>query len=430
MYMTKNRLTLLMAGIMMMLAITACCSDDDGPDYEQMADHTVLMYMVGDNNLSSFLENNIKQAQKAMLDSVEIGALNLVVYKDNRQSGDNLPKLYWVHRNARQALDTVLLQTWTDEIDSADPDFLASVLNTTFKKFDTTLKGVVLASHAAGWVPLATNHTYKSPRRKAFGYDQNNPSGQTGTIELWDLAKAMQQGPKLDYVIMDCCHMGNAEVAYEMRDVTRYLVASSLEVQGAGMPYLNVFTRLARCKSQSDLPDALDYAIQCYVSNNKGNGAGSALYDLSYISELASNYRSLIESNQERLNQYGVAKSQEIEDWITNFQLLGRETDSVHYKYYFFDIQDVINWLGENNPTAANAATTALSKIVLKEYHTDHFFTDIKIDHHCGMAVSLPETLHLANASGYRSFFGPFPNGAEVLIAAYLLTAWSTMIGY
>ena len=116
MYRTKYPLKRLVAGILMMLAIVACssCKDDDDIkkiDYEKVADHTVLMYMVGDNNLSSLLENNVRQAHRALLDSIEVGALNLVVMKDNKQSGDALPKLYWVHRNAVQQLDTVILQT-------------------------------------------------------------------------------------------------------------------------------------------------------------------------------------------------------------------------------------------------------------------------------------------------------------------------------
>jgi len=438
MYLTKNPLTRLMAGIMMMLAISACSSHDeeDKPDYDKIADHTVLMYMVGDNNLSGLLENNVKQAHRAILDSVEVGALNLVVFKDNKQTNDKLPKLYWVHRNAEQQLDTVMLQTWTEEVDAADPAFFASVLQTTFSKFHSSLNGVVLASHAAGWVPLTNTRRYTSPQRRAFGYDQINPNEQTGTIELWDLSDAFHAGPKLDYVIADCCHMGNAEVAYEFRDVTRYLVASSLEVQGAGMPYRNVITRLARCRQQSDLPDALDYAMQCYFNQNapyngSKNGASTALYDLTYMSELATNYQSLIQSNKERLQYYNEAKGAEVDAWLTNFQFLGRErSGSVHYKYYFFDIKDVINWLGENNSSAANAAVTALDKIVLKEYHSDQFYTEIIIDHHCGMAVSLPETLHLANESNYCSYFIPLSNEASNLLAAYHLTEWGELMGY
>lgn len=444
MYRTKYPLKRLVAGILMMLAIVACssCKDDDDIkkiDYEKVADHTVLMYMVGDNNLSSLLENNVRQAHRALLDSIEVGALNLVVMKDNKQSGDDMPKLYWVHRNSAQKLDTVLLQTWTEDLDMADPDVLASVIKTTFTRFNTPIKGIVLASHAAGWVPLTTNHHYNSPRRKAFGYDQINQNDLVGSIELWDLAAALRQGPKFDYIIADCCHMGNAEVAYELHDVAHYLVASSLEVQGAGMPYRKVFTRLSRCKSASDLPDALDYSMRCYFDENapygaSKKGASVALYDLTFMPQLASSYQQLLRSNASRLEPLAEADPWTITDWLEYFQPLGRESTgsggSVHYKYYFYDIQDVINWLGEVDAASANAAMQALQQIVLKEYHSSQFYSEIIIDHHCGMAVTLPETIHLANEPGYRQFFSAYASNAAGLLAAYRHTAWGAMMGY
>ncbi len=441
MYHAKLPLKRLMAGILAMLAIVACssCHDNDDevaePDYEKVADHTILMYMVGDNNLSSLLENNVRQAHRAILDSVEVGALNLVVMKDNKQDGDDLPKLYWVHRNAAQQLDTVMLQSWSEDIDMADPDILASVIKTTFTRFNTPIKGIVLASHAAGWVPVTTNHHYDAPRRKAFGYDQNNQHEVTGSIELWDLAQAMRQGPKLDYIIMDCCHMGNAEVAYELRDIARYLVASSLEVQGAGMPYRKVFTMLSRCKSPSDLPAALDYSMRSYYDENapygsSKKGASISLYDLTLMTQLASSYQQLIRSNASRLASLSEADGPTIDDWLNCFQPLGRESSGIHYKYYYFDIQDVINWLGETDAANANAALQALQRVVLKEYHSTQFYSEIIIDHHCGMAVTLPETLHLANEPGYRQFFSAYASNAAGLLAAYHLTAWGGMMGY
>lgn len=438
-----SHITLWMAGIISMLAIAACSHKDDNvidtPDYDRVADHTVLMYMVGDNNLSSLLENNVRQAHRAMLDSVEVGSLNLVVFKDNRQSGDTHPKLYYVRRNAEQRLDTVMMQVWDEEVDAADPNFLAEVVGTTFRQFNTTIKGLVLASHAAGWVPVTTNHTYQSPRRRAFGYDQNTPSGQTGSIELWDLASALAGGPRFDYIIMDCCHMGTAEVAYELRDVTRYLVASALEVQGAGMPYRKVITHLSQCRSVSDLPAALDYGMHCYFDENapygaSKKGAGIALYDLTPMSQLATAYQQLIASNSARLLPYSEASGADIDAWLDNFQFYGRESSgsggSVHYKYYFFDILDVIHWLSDANPSAAAAAQKAVGQIVLKEYHSTQFWNEIKIDHSCGMGVTLPETLHLADETGYTTLFTPFVHGSAKLQAAYHLTAWGQMMGY
>ena len=78
----------------------------------------------------------------------------------------------------------------------------------------------------------------------------------------------------------------------------------------------------------------------------------------------------------------------------------------------------------------AHAAIQALQHIVLKEYHSSQFYSEIIIDHHCGMAVTLPETLHLANEPGYRQFFSAYASNAAGLLAAYHHTAWGAMMGY
>lgn len=431
MYKKLYTLNWLMAGIFSMLAIVSCqepISDEDG----KSADHTLLMYMIGDNNLTSYLETNVRQASTAILDSVSSGKLNLVIYKDNMLYDDNLPQLYWVHLNENLELEKEELLTWDSEIDSCDPEIMAQVIKTVFSRFDTKIKGMVFACHAAGWVPLVSNRSYNSPRRNAIGADEKNPNNKIGTTELWELRQSLEQGPKLDYIILDCCLMGNAETAYELRDVAHYMVASPAEIQGEGMPYKTVITRLSKCKSVKDLPEALDYCARSYFDEfNPYPGATVDLYDLSHVKSLADSYRQLIDSNRARLAEMDEANGPAIDKWTNNFQQYGREysPDNLHYKYYYLDIDDVISWLGTNNPQAAEAAHKAVADIVLKEYHTDRFW-DLHINHSCGMAVALPEVFHLADDHnlGYGRYFGNFRTAT--LQAAYHLTAWGSEMGY
>ena len=428
-----------MAGILSMLAITAC-SDNDAVepvvDYDAVADHTVLMYMVGDCNLSNVLENNVIQAHKAILDSVALGKINLVIFKDNKKTDDSLPKLYWVHRNATQRLDTVLLRTWDTEIDSADPDLLADVVKTTFTRFNSTLKGLVLASHGSSWIPLINTRTYGA-RRRAFGLDESTNGAGKGSIELWDLGEALLQCPHLDYIITDCCHFGTAEVLYQLRDVTRYLVGSTAEVQGAGMPYQTVITRLSKCSSVADLPAALDYAALSYYNLNTPfngdtrNGATDAVYDLTAISSLADSYQQLVQSNSERLNAIAQSSADEIAAWTDQHQEFGREyvsaNGSVHYRYYFHDIVDAIDWMSEANPAAAVTARTAVGQIVLSNYFSHDILT-FNIDHSSGLAVTLPQALELDKDSRYTHYFSPF--SYSKLVSAYRMCDWGKKIGY
>lgn len=439
MHISKRPLLVLMASILSMLAITACQGNDDIEefvDFDVHADHTLLMYMVGDNNLSPSIENNVRQAQNAILDSVSGGKINLLVFKDTNKNGDSRPKLYWVHGSMKHMLDTVMLREWNAEVNASDPDFMAEVIKTAFSQFDTPIKGMTFASHASGWVPLV-NHTLPHASRRAFGYDEETGTNVKGTCELWQMSEALAQCPHFDYLIMDCCHMGNAEVAYEMRDITRYMLAGACETQGAGIPYRNAVTRLSKCKSTNDLPEALDYIAHCYYNENAPYNGGARLgatmsvYDLANIESLATAYQQLISSNADRLKSVRKAAPDELAQWLEQFQPYGREYTavggSIHYKFYFYDMRDVIEWLSDENAAAGLQALTALSSIVKSEYHDTQFWA-LPINRSCGMAVSLPEAFLLAPEAKYRNYFMPFQYA--ILHDAYHYCSWGARMGY
>ena len=413
-----------------MLAITACHNTEiteEKEDWSKPADHTLLMYLVGDNSLSTLLENNVRDAQKAILDSVMSGSINLVVMKDNNKQGDSTPSLYWVHRNDKMGLDTVMIKQWDQEENTASTDFLADALKLTFSRFDTKIKGIALGSHASGWTPLTNNNPYPAPQRRAFGFDdKNNP---VASIELWDLAATLRNGPKLDYLLMDCCHMGTVEVAYEMRDVARYMLACPTEDEGAGLPYCNIVTALSRISDVSRLPKVLDYCGRCYFDANARftSGATIALYDLSLMPQLADAYRQLIQANSARLATYATATGDVIDQWIAPMQHYGREADGLHNRYYFFDITSIIDWLAEADPTAAAQVRNIVEKAVIAKYSTS-VYRGINITQYSGMAVGLPEVLHLASVRSHASHFSPFDE--RKLKRCYQLTAWGAYMGY
>ena len=65
-------------------------------------------------------------------------------------------------------------------------------------------------------------------------------------ISIADFAQGIQQaGIKLEYLVFDDCYLSCAEVAYDLRNATNTLIASTSEVMAAGMPYAKVFQYLA-----------------------------------------------------------------------------------------------------------------------------------------------------------------------------------------
>lgn len=417
----------------MMLAIVACGPKEQEVEtsWDQPADHTLLMYIVGDNNLSQLLEGNVKDAQRAVRDSILAGAINLVVMKDNKKDRDSRPILYWVHRNAKAGLDTVVIRSWDKDVNIASPTFMADVVRTTFTRFDTRFKGMSLGSHGSGWAPLGNNNNYSAaPPRRAFGqddtYDADEQVNQFGSIELWDLSKALAEGPKLDYILMDCCHMGTAEVAYELRQQTHYMLACPNEEEGDGLPYISLLTALSRCHSDNDLRQSLSYGIELYQKMNKYYGAISALYDLTKMDELAAAYKELLTASAANLQQLANMEGKEALKAVENLQYYGRNRDKLHNRYYYFDIDHIITSVA-TSPSIALRAQRAVEEVVIdKKFSND--YRGIPIFHCSGMAVSIPEVLHAANYSGCSIEFHPFTY--QKLATAYHLTAWGAYMGY
>lgn len=44
----------------------------------------------------------------------------------------------------------------------------------------------------------------------------------------------------MEYILFDDCYMSSVEVAYELKEATRFLIASTSEMMAYGMPYATV----------------------------------------------------------------------------------------------------------------------------------------------------------------------------------------------
>ena len=80
------------------LLFTACNQDDD-PVPPEVGSRTVLVYIVADNNLSSFAKEDVEEMIAGM-ESVDLSSSNLLVYQDDRVAPGSLEtrKVVWRRR--------------------------------------------------------------------------------------------------------------------------------------------------------------------------------------------------------------------------------------------------------------------------------------------------------------------------------------------
>jgi len=231
-----HRLPLLLLPLLLLLA--ACHKEADAPPAETFPiRRTVLVYMVAQNSMG----DRRQQAKDSTELMQGIAALapddRLLVYIDDAA----LPRLY-LFGPGRAKPQPVRL--WTEDVNSASPDVLADVLAWTASHYPAAEYGLVMWSHATGWIP-STNKNYAAPL--SFGIDVG-PDGRGDKLadgrtdgaqmDVDDMAAAIAStGLKMRYIFFDACLMQSAETCYALRHATDYVVASPISTPMAGAFY-------------------------------------------------------------------------------------------------------------------------------------------------------------------------------------------------
>ena len=221
-----------------LLAITfAACGSDDTPDPGPgpeppvtTSERTVLVYVAADNNLHDFSVydlNEMKEGSKALNDNQ-----NFIVYVDQSSSAE---KPYFARVKDGKFVDS----TSVSETPTSDPAVLEEALRYTRDKYPAKSYGLVLWGHATGWLIRNDSITYAKTR--AYAYDEGAYPSTWMNIPSMALAiKNGMNGEKLAFIHGDCCNFGTVEVAYELRNVTDYVIGSPAEIPDEGADYSNL----------------------------------------------------------------------------------------------------------------------------------------------------------------------------------------------
>lgn len=235
----------------------SCHKDEPQVNKPQECRRTVLVYMAMQNSLgsSSYHKADSMEIVHAM-QYIPEGDRLLLFIDDARR-----PRIYELSRNLAEKDKATglpygpkLLKTWSEERSSASGAMLTEVLQYMREKFPSQTYGLVMGSHATGWLPQGGvsegGSAARAPRR-TWGIDvgpegtMSNDKGVAGSvpdeIEIDDLAAAIKaSGVHPEYVLFDACLMQNVEVAYSMREATDYIIASPISISAEGAYYTDL----------------------------------------------------------------------------------------------------------------------------------------------------------------------------------------------
>ncbi|GHV30357.1 clostripain [Bacteroidia bacterium] len=289
---------------------------------------------------------------------------NLLVYSD---AGGNaaLIHLYYNPQKGNVA-DTII--TYPDE-NSASPQTLTRVLNDVKNYRPANSYGLVVLSHATGWLPAEMSKP--TPALRSIIWDTGT-SEANNYMELTAFAEAIPY--RLDFIIFDACFMGAVEVAYELKDKADYIVASPAEVVSPGFVYSTMAQRLFQPQ-----PDLTAVARDFYEYFNNQSGL--------YRSATVSVVKTAELENLKTLFQ-GIAGQARNDTGFQDLQCFGYGSQKI-----YFDLGDCIQKFA---PEKYNDFQTALDRCVLYKAATDSYYSagvaTLKPIHtFCGLSVYVPQ---------------------------------------
>ncbi len=295
--------------ISIVLLLSSCDNGEDTEFTETKASRAVMIYMAGENNLTSvstssgeirFLQDDLNEIIK--------GSANLqknqrvFVFVDSLGTNSQLrgtPYIIEVHGGK-----TYSRIKYTSDFYSSDPANFQQVISWMTSNVEADGYGLVLWGHASGWlVSKDTIPSTTTAAKRAYGVDTNADSGsiEEKWMNITQMAKALEGLPKLDFIFADCCNMMCAEVGYELRNATEYLIGSPAEIPGWGAPYHLVLPYFFKNGSElyKGIIDSyynyyLDYYKQYSIYGLAGYSVPLAVIDTKYIETLAQTTRNIL----------------------------------------------------------------------------------------------------------------------------------------
>ncbi|KAA6300177.1 MAG: hypothetical protein EZS26_003684 [Candidatus Ordinivivax streblomastigis] len=346
------------------------CRDDNMPTPDTiLPERTLIAYLCGDNNLSSEIDMKINALQQGM-QSIGETVNQLIVYADYN---NKMPELLQITSTGKTILEHYV------EMNSASAANFSRIMENIMHDFPSESYGLICFSHASGWLPtkalnnpsdFATADT--PPLTNATSRSIFEDEKQEMSIQ--DFAAAIPltpSGEKLEFILFETCYMAGVEVAYELRDKTKYILSSAAEMLSTGLVEIYP-THLSDLFTPEPRLTAFAQAYFDHWNSQSGasRSATVSLIDLSGIEDLAKTVKAIY-TNQQAVN-------------ISNIQHFNRNA-----YHLFFDLSDYMEAVA--TPEQKTAYENALSKVVVYQAATPQFMPgypySFVIRMHCGLTT-------------------------------------------
>ena len=397
--MIKKLFTLFICSISLAMTFTSC--SEEAFDTDSVNKQTILVFYPWTGSQSStgllgYLQNNIDSICDGIIDRKGLNNSRVLVFLSNKY---NHSTLYDLQYNATtKSVDRVPLKEY-EGASYASAEGIADIMNEVKTQASALNYALIVGVHGCGWTyasdwsryPYYARPSVTRPRDNnfsgiQFGPDPNAPltrffgsvSLAENAMDISTLAEGIREsGLKMQYILFDACYMSNIETAYELKDVTNYMIASGSEIMAAGLPYRSMWSYL-----NSPTPNysgIVSTSVNFYKNNSSAPFCNLAAIDCRQVEKLASVMKD-INAEYQLSASVSLDSIQHLDGFRPNlFYDLETYVDSLHPSGYLLD-----------------QFKSQLKLTIKASDHTDEAYTCIyssdsfKIKNYCGITISDP----------------------------------------
>ena len=397
--MIKKLFTLFICSISLALTFTGC--SEEAFDTDSVNKQTILVFYpwTGDKSstgLLGYLQNNIDSICDGIIDRKGLNNSRVLVFLSDKY---NHSTLYDLQYNATtKSVDRVPLKEY-EGASYASAEGIADIMNEVKTKASALNYALIVGVHGCGWTyasdwsrypyyarPSVTRPSDNNFSGIQFGPDPNAPltrffgsvSLAENAMDISTLAEGIREsGLKMQYILFDACYMSNIETAYELKDVTNYMIASGSEIMAAGLPYRSMWSYL-----NSPTPNysgIVSTSVNFYKNNSSAPFCNLAAIDCRQVEKLASVMKD-INAEYQLSASVSLDSIQHLDGFRPNL---------------FYDLETYVDSLRPSG-YLLDQFKSQLKLTIKASDHTDEAYTCIyssdsfKIKNYCGITVSDP----------------------------------------
>ena len=396
--MIKKLFTLFICSISLAMTFTGC--SEEAFDTDSVNKQTILVFYPWTGSKSStgllgYLQNNIDSICDGIIDRKGLNNSRVLVFLSDKY---NHSTLYDLQYNATtKSVDRVPLKEY-EGASYASAEGIADILNEVKTQANALNYALIVGAHGCGWTyasdwsryPYYARPSVTRPRDNnfsgiQFGPDPNAPltrffgsvSLAENAMDISTLAEGIREsGLKMQYILFDACYMSNIETAYELKDVTNYMIASGSEIMAAGLPYRSMWSYLN--SSTPNYSSIVSTSVNFY-KNSSAPFCNLAAIDCRQVEKLAGVMKD-INAEYQLSASVSLDSIQHLDGFRPNlFYDLETYVDSLHPSGYLLD-----------------QFKSQLKLTIKASDHTDEAYTCIyssdsfKIKNYCGITISDP----------------------------------------